>query len=155
LLVLIIGISYIAFAHWQIVPPVIQALLSFAVATPLALLRRSLSTSAALDTRVAELASANEWFPLTMPERGSEKRLTSNPASLIARLTGATAVGIYFRRNVSRGRYQQVASHGSPMTESLTTDELRDALSVAEVATHNFQATSGLSETLLLTDQLS
>jgi PAS domain S-box-containing protein len=136
LLAVILFASYIAFVHWFIVPPVVPALFSFMVAAPLALLRRSLMTSAALDARVAELASADEWFPLSVPEGGSANQLHAHPASLIARLTGANTVAIYAHKNDAGGRYILVSSHGATGIPSLAKDELQHAVSLARFSPH-------------------
>ena len=52
--------SYFAFTRFFIIPPVVPMLASFVVATPLALLRRSLSASANLDMQIAELIIAEK-----------------------------------------------------------------------------------------------
>jgi PAS domain S-box-containing protein len=159
LLAIILVASYIAFVYWFIVPPVVPALISFGVAAPLALLRRSLMTSYALNTRVAELTSANEWFPLSVPERGGANHLHSNPASLIARLTGANTVAIYANKSDAGERYTLVASNGTTGIQSLNKDELEDAVSLAQLAPHhsitedNLQGTENLSGRLLLGEQ--
>lgn len=58
LLAAIIVISYFVFVHWLIVPPLVPILISYVVAAPLALLRRSLAASAALDSQIGELLYA-------------------------------------------------------------------------------------------------
>jgi PAS domain S-box-containing protein len=60
LFALIILGSYFAFTRGLIIPPVVPMIASFAVAAPLALLRRSLAASAGLDERIAELLVAGE-----------------------------------------------------------------------------------------------
>ncbi len=55
LLALIFLGSYFVFAKAFFVPPIVPILASFAVATPLAMLRRSLAASTNLDERIAEL----------------------------------------------------------------------------------------------------
>jgi two-component system phosphate regulon sensor histidine kinase PhoR len=112
LLAIILIASYIAFVHFLIVPPVMAALVSFATAAPLALLHRSLRASADLDERIAELNSADELLPLSAPELVSANNLAANPAALIARLTGAPAVGIYAGSGETGGRYKLAASYG-------------------------------------------
>ncbi len=52
--------SYFTFTRLFIIPPVVPMLASFAVATPLALLRRSLSASANLDLQIEELVFAEK-----------------------------------------------------------------------------------------------
>ncbi len=54
----IVGGSYLLYAYAFLIPPVIPVVTSFVVAAPLALLRRSLSASATLDERIAELVAA-------------------------------------------------------------------------------------------------
>jgi PAS domain S-box-containing protein len=56
----IILASYFAFTRAFLVLPIVPMLASFAAATPLALLRRSLSASADLDLRIAELVAAGK-----------------------------------------------------------------------------------------------
>ncbi|MDQ2747517.1 MAG: CHASE2 and HATPase_c domain-containing protein, partial [Acidobacteriota bacterium] len=58
-LLILVG-SYFAFTRAFIVLPIVPMLASFAVATPLALLRRSLAASVNLDERIAELAAAEK-----------------------------------------------------------------------------------------------
>ncbi len=60
LLGLILFGSYLTFVYGFVVPPLVPVLTSFVVATPLALLRRSLSASAFLDERIAELLTAEK-----------------------------------------------------------------------------------------------
>jgi len=50
--------SYLAFVHALVIPPLVPTLASFAVATPLALLRRQLAASVNLDERITELLAA-------------------------------------------------------------------------------------------------
>ena len=58
LLALIVFGSYLIFIHGFIIPPLVPVLASFVVATPLALLRRSISASVSLDERINELLVA-------------------------------------------------------------------------------------------------
>ena len=60
LFTLIILASYFTFTRAFLVLPVVSMLASFIAATPLALLRRSLSASADLDLRIAELVAAEK-----------------------------------------------------------------------------------------------
>ena len=110
LFAVIIGLSYIAFARWMIVAPVVPALLSLAVAAPLSLLRRSLSTSSDLDTRIAELTAAEDLPFLSRKGQGRSDFHVS-PATLIAQLLGAKTVAIYTRFENGRG-YRLLMSHG-------------------------------------------
>ena len=133
LLAIILATSYFVFVHWLIVPPLVPALLSFATAVPLALLRRSLRTSADLDTRISELTSANELLLLSTERPASS--LSSNPATLIAHLTGSEAVAVYLESRRG-GRYRLVASHGTIVAPTLTEDEISLEVSGAQVAPH-------------------
>ena len=58
LLVVILLGSYFVFTQAFVISPIMPMIASFAVATPLAMLRRSLAASANLDERIAELAVA-------------------------------------------------------------------------------------------------
>jgi signal transduction histidine kinase/CHASE2 domain-containing sensor protein len=90
LAVLVFG-SYLAFAHWLLLPPLLPLLTAYAVATPLALLRRSLAMSAALDARIAEWGTgSNDPLALTLPSQP-----VPNPLALIAQLTEATSVSLF------------------------------------------------------------
>jgi signal transduction histidine kinase/CHASE2 domain-containing sensor protein len=129
LLAIILVASYISFAHFFIVPPIMAAMISFATAAPLALLHRSLRASADLDERIAELTSADELLPLSAPELVSANNLIANPAALIARLTGARAVGIYAGSDETAGRYKLAAAHGMTALPSVTDDDLHDVVS--------------------------
>jgi signal transduction histidine kinase/CHASE2 domain-containing sensor protein len=127
LLALILAASYVAFTHWLIVPPVVPALLSFAIAAPLALLRRSLRTSVDLDARITELTSANELLLLSTERPASSPG--SNPTALIAHLSGSESVAFYLGSGRARGGYRLVASHGTPFNTSLDDDEISFAAS--------------------------
>src|SRR5689334_22953323 len=111
LFTVIIGLSYISFARWMFEPPAVPALLSLAVAAPLSLLRRSLSTSSNLDARIAELATANDLTFLSTKNEGRVDVHTT-PAILIAQLTGAKTVAIYARHE-NEGSYRLLISHGT------------------------------------------
>jgi signal transduction histidine kinase/CHASE2 domain-containing sensor protein len=52
---LILLVSYLAFFYFLMIPPVVPMIVSFAVASPLALLNRSLAASAGIDERIGEL----------------------------------------------------------------------------------------------------
>jgi CHASE2 domain-containing sensor protein len=135
LLAIILIASYVAFVHFFIVPPIMAALVSFASAAPLALLHRSLRASADLDERIAELTSAEELLPLSAPELVSADNLTSNPAALIARLTGASAVGIYTGSGQSSGRYKLAASFGATHLPSVAEADLQVAATLVNSST--------------------
>ncbi len=142
LLAFILIASYIAFVHFLIVPPIMAALVSFATAAPLTLLHRSLRASADLDERIAELTSADELLPLSAPEFVSANNLNANPAALIARLTGAPAVGIYAGSDETGGRYELATSYGAPHLPSFAEDELHDAVPVSNSARAEDKATA-------------
>jgi two-component system phosphate regulon sensor histidine kinase PhoR len=127
LLAVILVTSYIAFAHFLVALPVVAALVSFATAAPLALLRRSLNASTVLDERIFELTEANELLPVFGPELVATNNFTANPAGLIARLTGANAVAIYVSRNGKGGQYRLAASYGAGNSPSVAEDELQDS----------------------------
>ena len=160
LLAVILIASYIAFVHFLIVPPIMAALVSFATAAPLALLHRSLRASADLDERIAELTIADELLPLSAPELVSANNLAANPAALIARLTGALAVGIYAGGGETGVRYKLAASYGATHLPSLVEDELQDALPVSnfpraeDVATDNEAQTTSAQAAAQLRLQL-
>ena len=72
LFALILVGSYLAFTRGFIIAPVVPMLASFAVATPLALLRRSMAASSDLDERIEELAAAGkQLLSPVKPERQS------------------------------------------------------------------------------------
>lgn len=131
LLAIILAASYFVFVRWLIVPPLVPALLSFVTAVPLALLRRSLRTSADLDARISELMSANELLLLSTGRPAN--RLGSNPATLVAHLTGSEAVAFYLENGPAGGRYRLVGSHGTPFAPSLTEVEISLAVSGAQL----------------------
>jgi signal transduction histidine kinase len=134
LLAVILIASYLVFTRWHIVPALVPALLSFATAAPLALLRRTLQTSADLDARINELRSANELLLLSTEAPASS--LGSNPATLVAHLTGSDAVSIYLQGGRAGSRYRLVASHGTAFAPFLTKDEISLLVSEAQVSPH-------------------
>lgn len=134
LLILILGASYIAFVYWLVVPPVVPALVSFVIAAPLALLRRSLVTSADLDERIAELTGAGELLLYSAEDAGATNNLNPDPAALIARLTRADAVAIYGCKSKAEVDYALIASHGVTTARTLNKDELQGAISLAQLA---------------------
>ena len=123
LFAVIIGLSYIGFARWMFVAPLVPAVLSFAVAAPLSLLRRSLSTSSDLDARIAELTATNDLpFLSTIGQNSSD--IYVSPAKLIAQLTGAKTVAIYSRRE-NEGGYRLLMCHGpDPFPSRLAENEM-------------------------------
>jgi PAS domain S-box-containing protein len=111
--------GYFLFTRWLVVPPLIPALVSFVAAAPLALVRRSMIASAGLDERIRELARAEAWlWPSNAPQRAS-------PATLIARLTGASGVAIFSRDRSSKVGYSLSASAGANVVSSVAKGERR------------------------------
>ena len=131
LLAIILVASYFAFVHFLIVPPITAMLVSFATAAPLTLLHRSLRASADLDERIAELTSAEQLLPLSAPELVSTNNLTANPATIIARLTGAQAVSIYEASGETGGAYKLAVAYGASHSPSIAEDDLHDVVSVS------------------------
>ncbi|HXM35741.1 MAG TPA: CHASE2 domain-containing protein, partial [Pyrinomonadaceae bacterium] len=127
LVIALLAISYFAFTHWLIIPPVVPALVSLAVAAPLLLLRRSLVTSADLDERIAELSASNKWLTLTPEEPVAAQDLWPSPAEMIAQLTEADGVAIFGRANGASGDYRLLAASGRPTVLSLSKTELLQA----------------------------
>lgn len=104
LAVLLLG-SYLAFAHWLWLPPLVPLLVAYAVATPLALLRRALALSAALDLRIAELETVPGDPLATLPPQSAP-----NPLVLISQLTEATTVSLFAGEDKDA---RLVAQHGA------------------------------------------
>src|SRR5262249_6365504 len=100
-----------------------------AIATPLSLLRRSLSASADLDRRIAELAVANELPFLSAAER-KPTDLLRTPATLIANLSGARTVAIYLR-DPDDSSYALLTSHGVKSPARMTEDEIQAVAAVS------------------------
>jgi len=109
--------SYASFKYWLIVPPLVPMLVSFIVATPLTLLRRTLAASVNLDTSIAELSCEGEEFTLS-PQGISVPDFYPVPADLIAEITGATSVAILaqLKRKNGKADYRIVAQQGLPLT---------------------------------------
>ncbi|MGH9971472.1 MAG: CHASE2 domain-containing protein [Pyrinomonadaceae bacterium] len=131
LVTLILAVCYLVFTRWVIFPPVVPALMSLVTATPLTLLLRSLATSADLDERIAELSLTNKWLVSSAREPSGNEEPHSNPATLIARLTEASAVGIFARERPNASAYKIVAAAGTPNVVSLSKDELLQAAPLA------------------------
>ncbi len=109
--------AYLAFTRWLLIPPLVTTLISFATAAPLTLVRRAMVASAGLDERVRELARAELWlWPATAAE-------IEDPAPLIAKLTGASAVAIFVRGRSRKARYSLLSSYGAPVIPSLAKGE--------------------------------
>lgn len=60
LLLLILVASFWAFNKWLLLPPLVPMLIAFTIATPMALMRRSLVMSREIDARIAELTESGE-----------------------------------------------------------------------------------------------
>jgi PAS domain S-box-containing protein len=127
LVIALLGLSYFAFIHWLIIPPVVSSLVSLATAAPLILLRRSLATSADLDQRIAELSVADKWLAphASGPLRDQEFR--SSPAEMIAHLTESNSVAIFTTAMRTGGNYRLIAAYGRPTVLSLSEEELLQA----------------------------
>ena len=100
--------SYLAFAHGLIAPPLAPTLAACLTAAPLAWLRRSLTISADLDARIAEMARAGGG--LTPAPGETAASLEPSPAALIAKLANADAVAVFEKRAL---RFQLLAGHGA------------------------------------------
>src|SRR5262249_8655846 len=122
LFAIIIAASYFVFVRWLIVPPLVPVLLSFAIATPLAFLRRTLRTSTDLDARIAELIGANDLLLFSTSRPTTDLR--SNPAVLIAKLTGSEAVAIYREIGRQSDKYRLACSEGRTFARDLTGAEI-------------------------------
>lgn len=123
----ILCVSYVAYTHWLIIPPVVPSLISVGVATPLLLLRRSLVTSADLDERIAELSSTDGWLTQGAQEPAREQEIRSSPAEMIAQLTEAESVAIFAHAKGSTGEYRLIAASGRPTVLSLSKEEVLQA----------------------------
>ncbi|MEJ7713083.1 MAG: hypothetical protein WKF84_25380 [Pyrinomonadaceae bacterium] len=119
LVIAILGLSYLAFTRWLIIPPVIPSLISLVTAAPLLLLRRSLATSADLDERIAEMSSTDKWLAPNVRESTGEQESYSSPAEMIARLTEADSVAIFVRAKKTTGGYRLIAASGLPTAFSV------------------------------------
>jgi PAS domain S-box-containing protein len=140
LVVAIITVSYLAFTHWLIIPPVVSSLITVTIAAPLALLRRSLAMSADLDERIAELSSTDRW--LIPNAQGPVRELSSSPAETIAQLTDAEGVAIFGPGKEGKTDYRLIAACGRPTVLYLSRDELQQAspLAMEIIARHSFNA---------------
>jgi PAS domain S-box-containing protein len=128
LVIALLGLSYFAFIHWLIIPPVVSSLVSLATAAPLILLRRSLATSADLDQRIAELSAANnKWLAPDASGAMREQEFLSSPAETIARLTESKSVAIFTTAERTGGNYRLLAAYGRPNILSLSEEELLQA----------------------------
>src|ERR1700737_3915479 len=62
IIVLILGLSYWAFTHWLIYPPIVPSIVSLVLAVPLILLHRSFGASSELDAQISQLIQAENWL---------------------------------------------------------------------------------------------
>jgi signal transduction histidine kinase/CHASE2 domain-containing sensor protein len=108
----ILALSYFAFLHWLVFPPIVPCSVSFIFVIPLVLLRRSLVASRELDVQIRQMVHAESW--LWPPARETK----TDPAALIMQLTNASGVAIL--RCVSEGKYRVAASSGFPLLTSVT-----------------------------------
>jgi PAS domain S-box-containing protein len=111
--------SYASFKYWLIVPPLVPMLVSFIVATPLNLLRRTLAASMNLDLSIAELSREGKEFALS-PRGLLVPDFFPLPAALIAELAGASSVAILAQPNRTdrTADYRIVAQHGAPLASA-------------------------------------
>jgi signal transduction histidine kinase/CHASE2 domain-containing sensor protein len=111
--------SYASFKYWLIVPPLVPMLISFIVATPLTLLRRTLAASMNLDVSIGELSREGEEFGLS-PRGLFVPDFDPVPAALIAELASASSVAILAQANSMDGTtdYRIVAQHGVPLASA-------------------------------------
>jgi signal transduction histidine kinase/CHASE2 domain-containing sensor protein len=108
----ILGLSYFAFVHWLVFPPIVPSTVAFVFAIPVVLLRRSLVASRDLDVQIRQMDHAESWlWPSARETKG-------DPATLITHLTKASGVAIL--RRVSSGKYRVAASSGFPLLTSVT-----------------------------------
>jgi len=108
----ILALSYFAFLHWLVFPPIVPCSVSFIFVIPLVLLRRSLVASRELDVQIRQMVHAESW--MWPPARETK----TDPAALIMQLTNTSGVAIL--RCVSEGKYRVAASSGFPLLTSVT-----------------------------------
>jgi len=111
IVVLILGLNYLAFTRWLVYPPIVPCIVSLILAVPLILLHRSFGASSELDAQIGQLVQAENWL---WPSAHDAK---TDPVALIARLTSASGVAIL--QTVSPGRYRVIASSGTPLLPSV------------------------------------
>ena len=108
----IVLVCYLLFTRFLIFPPLTPGLVSFASAGILGLLRRSIVTSARLDSSIADLARGGSSLG---PDNGAPAAAAS-----IARLTGATSVNIFGRNETGQPRVLGVYGQAAAKDESVT-----------------------------------
>ena len=113
LLALLLCGSYLAFAHWLWLPPLVPLLVAYAVATPLALLCRALTLSAALDARIAELGVVAGDALTLLPQAAP------NPLALIAQLTEAASVRLFADNGKAAALVAQVGAASVGLKEEV------------------------------------
>jgi PAS domain S-box-containing protein len=113
--VLLLGLSYLAFARWLVYPPIVPCTVALILAVPLILLHRSLGASRELDAQIGQLVQAESWL---WP---SAREAKADPAALIARVT--TASGVAILQSVSADRYRVIASSGTPLLASVANSQ--------------------------------
>ncbi len=89
--ILILGLSYLVFVHSMTTPPLISAIVSLIVTAPLALLLRSLTASASLDDRIAEMILESARLSPFAIEGGTENKKPSRWPRGISRKASALA----------------------------------------------------------------
>ncbi|HEX5083720.1 MAG TPA: CHASE2 domain-containing protein, partial [Blastocatellia bacterium] len=80
---LTLGLSYLAFVLWMVTPPIVSLTVSLIIASPLALLLRSLMVSASLDDRIAEMTRESARLsPFAIENKAGTARLVWWPRGI-------------------------------------------------------------------------
>jgi signal transduction histidine kinase/CHASE2 domain-containing sensor protein len=110
LLALILLSSYLVFSRWLILPPLVPVLLAFAIATPMALLRRSFVLSHEITSRIAELSHAGQSLLPSMNDRAAAapSRLSAAGEDPKARRPWRWPRGAEWRARELRGLNQEL-----------------------------------------------
>jgi PAS domain S-box-containing protein len=106
----VVLLSYVSFARFLVVPPLLPGLVSFASAGLLGLVRRSLVTSSRLDANIAEIARAGYLL--------APAGKVNAAACAIAKMVDAAAVAIFASQG--EGRYLLVAHYGAAVQARLS-----------------------------------
>lgn len=120
----VLGASYFAFTQWLIFPPLVPMLTALLVAAPLTLLQRSLTVSANIDWRIAELSQASA-------------ELLSARSTALSVTNGAARAGWHWPRG-GEGKAQQLgAIAGQLLAQARFVEQsllaVEDGLIVADV----------------------
>jgi two-component system phosphate regulon sensor histidine kinase PhoR len=108
---LILGLSYLAFTHWLVFPPIVACGVALLSAIPLIVLHRTLIASRVLDVQIRQVLQSRSllW--------SSAQEINADPAPLIMQLTSAMAVAIFYC--VSPGKYRVASNYGVPLLPSV------------------------------------